>query len=106
MPGVPLVWYLDLLAGTNDDEAADRLGLKDINRTNLSIQEVRSRLERPVVATQMELIRLRRSHPAFAEGSTLESSARDTEIRLTWSCGDRSVSLRADLGSREFSIEE
>jgi sucrose phosphorylase len=42
MPGMPQVWYLDLFAGKNDHEAVLRAGAgghKEINRTNLTVNE-------------------------------------------------------------------
>ena len=73
MPGKPQVWYLDLLCGKNDYEAMARAGEgghKEINRTNLSLAEASARLSDPCVAKQLELLRLRASHPAFAADST------------------------------------
>ena len=48
MPGKPQVWYLDLFAGKNDLEAVRRgggAGHKEINRTNLSLEEAVEKLE-------------------------------------------------------------
>ena len=59
MPGIPQVWYLDLFAGRNDYEAADRGGTgghKEINRTTLKME----RRRRPAAAN-------RRAGPAPAD---------------------------------------
>ena len=76
MPGIPQVWYLDLFAGTNDYAAADTGGHKEINRTNLSREEIARRLEMPVVKRQLELLRFRNSHPAFETGAHLDVETR------------------------------
>ncbi|HBG94315.1 MAG TPA: glycosidase, partial [Chromatiaceae bacterium] len=68
MPGIPQIWYLDLFAGCNDYAAADAggaAGHKEINRTNLSVADVRADLARPIVRNQLELIRLRNTCAAF-----------------------------------------
>lgn len=55
MPGKPQVWYLDLFAGKNDLEAVHRGGEaahKEINRTNLTSEQVKAGLEQPVTRDQ------------------------------------------------------
>ena len=49
MPGKPQVWYLDLFAGKNDYEAVRRAGAgghKEINRTNLSMEDIEEALKK------------------------------------------------------------
>ena len=60
MPGKPQVWYLDLFAGKNDYEAVRRAGAgghKEINRTNLSMEDIEEALKKDVVMTQLKLLR-------------------------------------------------
>ena len=48
MPGKPQIWYLDLFAGKNDHEAVKRAGAgghKEINRTNLTTEEMEEALK-------------------------------------------------------------
>ena len=74
MPGKPQVWYLDLLAGTNDYEAmrlAGEGGHKEINRTNLTSADAASRLSRDVVRGQLDLLRFRKNCPAFGPGAVM-----------------------------------
>ncbi|EPH06773.1 sucrose phosphorylase [Propionibacterium sp. oral taxon 192 str. F0372] len=109
VPGKPQVWYLDLFAGRNDHAAvtaAGEGGHKEINRTNLSVADIEAGLATPVVQRQLELLRLRSTHPAF--GFDAEISVADTpndELEITWSRGDSWARLRADLNSKEFGIE-
>lgn len=105
MPGLPQVWYLDLLAGTNDHEAAEVGGHKEINRTNLSMLDVRSKLSEPVVRAQLELLRFRNTFPAFGFDSQLTvRESDDSHLQLVWTKGEHTASLDADLGTLEFEI--
>ncbi len=105
MPGVPEVWYLDLFAGTNDHEAARAGGHKEINRTNLSTAEIRSRLQLPVVQRQLELLRFRNTFPAFGSDSRLNiDDSTESRLNLTWTRGDHWASLTADLTTFAFEI--
>ncbi len=106
MPGTPQVWYLDLFAGTNDYEAADRggsAGHKEINRTNLSADDVEAGLQRSVVLDQLEMIRLRNTSDAFrGELTILETEP--NRLGLRWQNGATMAMLNADLGAGTFSI--
>ncbi len=105
MPGVPEVWYLDLFNGENDHEAAEEGGHKEINRTNLPLDEIERRLDNPVVQRQLELLRFRNSFPAFGFDSTLTIGGDDdTQLSLTWTSGDCSATLTADLRTFEYEI--
>jgi sucrose phosphorylase len=106
MPGTPQVWYLDLFAGTNDDEAADRAGSgghKEINRTNLCIDDIDAGLTRRVVLDQLEMIRLRNTSAAFdGDFDILPTSA--NRLVLRWQNGENSAVLDADLATEMFTI--
>jgi len=108
MPGIPQVWYLDLFAGKNDYEAADRGGIaghKEINRTTLSPEAVEEGLNLPIVQKQLELIRLRNVSPAF----TGEIEVLDTEphlLHIRWTHPEATVLLEADLRSHSFTVSE
>ncbi|MBK1629403.1 glycosidase [Thiohalocapsa halophila] len=106
MPGIPQVWYLDLFAGRNDYAAADAggaAGHKEINRTNLSMDDVREGLAQPVVRDQLALIRLRNTTPAFAGELTVVETA-DPKLELTWRNGADTATLRADLATAGFEV--
>ncbi len=106
MPGIPQVWYLDLFAGTNNYEAADRGGTgghKEINRTNLEPHDVEHALRRIVVRDQLKLIKLRNSSTAFY--GELEIHHSDEHVlQLTWTNGACTASLNADLLNFSFDI--
>ena len=105
MPGKPQVWYLDLFAGKNDLEAVARggeAGHKEINRTNLTAQEIAAGLERPVVRDQLRLLRMRNACSAFEGGAlTVEQSAPD-RLTLAWEREGSQARLEADLSTYAF----
>jgi len=106
MPGTPQIWYLDIFAGTNDHKAADKAGTgghKEINRTTLSIDDIKAGLKKEVVLKQLEMIRLRNTAKAFSGKVTfLETSEKELNIR--WTNGDEFVQLNANLKTHRFSI--
>lgn len=105
MPGIPEIWYLDLFAGTNDYEAADNKGHKEINRTNLTSQQVEDALKKSIVQDQLKLIKFRNTFPAFGFDSklTIENTT-DYLIKLIWENEGYKAYLSADLNSGKFTI--
>jgi len=105
-PGVPQVWYLDLFAGKNDNEAADRGGTgghKEINRTTLTLGDIEEGLEKKIVQDQLDLMRLRNTSPAF--DGELEIVETDTHLLdLTWRHQDHFATLRANLRDHSFVV--
>ena len=106
MPGIPQVWYLDLFAGKNDYEAADKGGTgghKEINRTTLTNNDVEQGLKQTVVRDQLEIMRLRNTSPAF-DGELTVSSTDQHRLHLTWKHQGCAATLNADLRDYSFSI--
>lgn len=106
MPGKPQIWYLDLFAGKNDYEAMRRAGAgghKEINRTNLSYEDCVQRLGQPVVAGQLELIRMRNSSPAFSPNARVAASCSGHLLEFKWSCGGEEAVLTANLSDCSFT---
>lgn len=106
MPGKPQIWYLDLFAGKNDYEAMRRAGAgghKEINRTNLSYEECAEGLKRPVVAGQIELLRMRNTSPAFSPGACAAVSCSGHLLEFKWSSGGEEATLMADLSDCSFT---
>lgn len=107
MPGKPQVWYLDLFAGKNDHEAVKRAGAgghKEINRTNLTLEQIEKELERDVVKKQIELLKLRKSHPAFGFDSKLSINTEGSVVSFTWTKDNDTITLKADFESLEYEI--
>ena len=107
MPGVPQIWYLDIFAGKNNYEAADKGGSgghKEINRTTLTLQDIENGLKRDVVAKQIELIRLRNISKAFL-GSVKIDEISDIEIDIKWVNKNEFAHLKANLKTHTFNID-
>lgn len=107
MPGKPQVWYLDLFCGKNDHEAVAKAGPgghKEINRTNLTMEQIATGLQQPCVQKQLELLKLRASHPAFGFDSKLEIAGEGSQISLRWSNGEHWAQLQANLETTSYTI--
>ena len=97
-PGVPQVYYVGLLAGCNDMELLARTGVgRDVNRHYYTRGQIHSELARPVVASLIELIRLRNSHPAFDGSFTCDSN--QSHIWLRWEHSGQSLQLDVDCAT-------
>ena len=106
MPGIPQVWYLDVFAGKNDYEAADRggnAGHKEINRTTLTMEDVEAGLKKHSVLSQLELIKLRNTSTAFS-GTIRINETSDKEIDIKWINQNDFAHLNANLRTCNFSI--
>ncbi len=105
-PGIPQVWYLDLFAGKNNYEAADRGGNgshKEINRTTLGMEDIEQGLAKPVVRDQLQLIRLRNTHPAF-DGELELVDSDEGQMNLSWRHPEGTATLIADLADFSFTV--
>ena len=97
VPGVPQVYYVGLLAGSNDMALMQRTGVgRDINRHHFSLDEIDTALARPVVQQLLWLIKLRNSHAAFAGRFRCEPLG-PAELALHWAHGAEHTSLHLDF---------
>lgn len=106
MPGTPQVWYLDVFAGKNDYEAADKggsAGHKEINRTALDIEDINEGLKKDIVLNQLELIRLRNTSEAFNGNVTFYETS-DHEINIKWINQKEQAHLQANLKTFKFTL--
>ena len=108
MPAKPQIWYLDLFCGKNDYEAVKRAGKdghKEINRTNLTKQQIEDGIKNPVVQKQLELLKLRYSHPAFDFDSKVEFTGENSKFTIKWTKNDNSIQLDCDLETLIYEIK-
>ncbi|ERL08794.1 sucrose phosphorylase [Olsenella profusa] len=106
--GVPMVYYVGLLAGKNDLELleATKEG-RNINRHYYSREEIDREVERPVVRELIRLMELRNSHPAFDVDGGFEATIPEEgrlSIHRTSADGGAWAQLDADLAHRCFGI--
>lgn len=104
VPGIPQVYYVGLLAGTNDMTRLRRTRVgRDINRRYYTEADLEEALARPVVRSLLELLRLRNTHPAFA-GTFRQLATTPDRLGLTWTHGHDEVRLDVDLAAMTASI--
>lgn len=103
-PGIPQVYYVGLLGGGNDMDLLARTGVgRDINRHRYGAAEIQAALGRPLAGKQIELIRLRNTHPAF-EGEFRVEAPTESRIEILWRQREHWIKLDADLAGRKASI--
>lgn len=104
MPGKPQVWYLDLFAGKNDYDAIKR-GHKEINRTNLTLEQVQKDLGRNIVMQQLSLLRFRNTFPAFGFDADITVDESEEHIlKIKWDKNGYSAVFEANLKTYGFTI--
>jgi sucrose phosphorylase len=108
MPGKPQIWYLDLLAGKNDHAAVEKAGPaghKEINRTNLTLEQANIALEKNVVRQQLSLLKFRSTFPAFGFDSKLKVLySKKHELKLCWENNGCTATLEANLKDYSWNI--
>lgn len=108
MPGKPQVWYLDLFAGKNDHEAVAKAGEgghKEINRTNLTVEQIHSALTQDVVKKQIELLRFRKSSRAFTSNAKISVISNKNNMHFIWQ-GNTTAELSVDFTTMGYEVKE
>lgn len=105
-PGIPQVYYVGMLAGSNDIELMERTkNGRDINRHYYSKEEIEDEQDRTVVQKLKELMILRNTHPAFSLDGTIEIQIDGDRLIITRKYGSDSITLKSDLTTYRFEIE-
>jgi sucrose phosphorylase len=103
-PGVPQVYYVGMLAGKNDLSILEKGGEgRDINRSNYTLDEIKTALNKPVVQRLMKLIEFRNQFPAFDGDFQVKETTPD-QISLSWEKQTSSCTLLVDLKDMKSSI--
>jgi sucrose phosphorylase len=96
-PGIPQVYYVGLLAGSNDVDLMEQTKFgRNINRHNYSAEEIVRELNRPVVQRLKALMTFRNNYPAFNGEMVVLDSPKDY-LTIKWSKGKSEATLQADL---------
>ena len=105
-PGIPQVYYVGMLAGSNDIELMEHTkNGRDINRHYYSKEEIEDEQKRTVVQKLKELMILRNTHPAFSLDGTIEIQTDDDRLIITRKYGSDSITLKSNLTTYRFEIE-
>jgi sucrose phosphorylase len=104
LPGIPQLYYVGLLMGRNDEALLAATGVgRDVNRHHYTPEEVTAALASPAVRRLLDLVELRRTHPAFDGEWWLDPVDADAPgtIRMGWRApGERTVTLELDARER------
>jgi sucrose phosphorylase len=104
VPGIPQVYYVGLLAGTNDLDLLRRTGVgRDINRHHYTPAELQQALQTPVVQALLALLRMRNTHPAFNGTFRIDPSA-TAGLVLVWEKDEAFARLEVDLARMRASV--
>lgn len=105
IPGIPQVYYVGLLAGSNDDQLLERTGHgRDVNRHNYTWSEIEEEMHKPVVQRLLELMRFRSHHPAF-QGEFSQQSGDNNELILRWDNGDKYCQAHINIAQKTVLVE-
>lgn len=104
-PGVPQVYYMGLLAGSNDYELMERTRYdRNISRHNYTLEEIEECAKKPVVRRLRRLMQFRNEYPVF-DGEMQVPETADGELVIRWKDGERKAVLHAVLSDRSFVIK-
>jgi sucrose phosphorylase len=104
LPGIVQIYYVGLLAGTNDMDLLAATGVgRDVNRHRYSPAEVDNALDRPVVRRLVELLHWRSTEPAF-DGKFELLESEDHVVAVRWSSPVSTITATVDLRSAEVTI--
>jgi len=102
-PGVPQVYYVGLLAGSNDMDLLARTNVgRDVNRHRYDRDEIERKLQRPVVQALLRLIRFRNTHPAF--DGKFSATGAGPRLTMTWTHHDDRVIFDARLDTASATL--
>jgi sucrose phosphorylase len=103
-PGIPQIYYVGLLAGTNDMKLLEETTVgREINRHYYSWDEVQETLARPVVQNLLTLIQFRNENRAFQGNFSLAASD-DPLLIMRWEKGETWVELKVDFTESTMEI--
>ena len=106
-PGIPQVYYVGMLAGSNDVDLMERTkNGRDINRHYYSLEEVAEQQQLPVVQKLKELMELRNTHPAFSLEGTISIQAEGDRLQIVRTYQSHKIVLDANLSNYQFEIHE
>ncbi len=105
-PGIPQLYYNDLLAQTNDRELYHETGEgRALLRHNYTLAEADHKFEQPFVQKLIKVMEFRNSYPAFDGDLFILDGESESEIALNWRKGEYETRLSIDFDNLDFHIE-
>ena len=103
-PGIPQVYYVGLLGGTNDTDLVEKTGeLRDINRTHFTLEDAEAATKKPMVRRLLKLMEFRSNYPAFKGNFELHYS-NETSVAMAWRNGEHFCPLFVDLNFKKATV--
>ncbi|HEX5004122.1 MAG TPA: sucrose phosphorylase [Gemmatimonadales bacterium] len=103
-PGIPQVYYVGWLGGTNEVERAEESGdPREINRHHYTRAQVDAALKEPMVRRIQRLMEFRSTHQAF-QGTFHLCSSNDNSVAMRWSSDEHHAELFVDLLFKKATI--
>ena len=87
-------------------ERAGAGGHKEINRTNLSLDQIRERLSDEVVTEQLRLLRFRNTSEAFGPDAKLTIEQEGAVVKFIWESRGKRAALAADFAELSYTVSE
>ena len=87
-------------------QRAGESGHKEINRTNLSGDQIAEGLKKDVVQKQLALIRMRNTHKACSEGAEVTISGGESSLEIRWEYNSAFATLYVNFESGTYTIVE
>ena len=87
-------------------QRAGESGHKEINRTNLSTDQIAEGLKKDVVQKQLALIRMRNTNKAFSESAVVTISGEDSSLQIRWEYNSAFATLNVNFESGTYTIVE
>ena len=104
-PGIPQIYYVGLLAGSNDIELLEKTKLgRNINRHNYTFDEIQTEVQRPVVQRLFKLMEFRNNCTAF-DGLLTVLDSDDSKLNLIWQKDEKYAKVEIDLKFYKATIE-
>ena len=107
-PGIPMVYYVGLLAGSNDLDLLEKTKEgRNINRHYYTKEEVAQEVQRPVVKNLLDLLSWRNKFAAFdLDGKIDVTTPSETTIKIVRQDhdGNNTAVLEADAAKKTFTI--
>lgn len=104
-PGIPQVYYVGLLAGTNDIEALKRgEEMRSINRHTYTEEELEEAVTKPMLQKLYRAMRFRNNYPAFDGAIQVGEDLGDGSLHISWEKDQYRTQLKADFRTKSYTI--